>query len=166
MYWMHRRSATSSIWCNRQYGIYTCKEHRSRTNSIYGFILGSSSILLQHWLLLLQWQCVWRSIYDNLRGIQYIRCEGNITVLVITNSAWCQWQLLYNPWYGVPIRRWTTHWPCWAFLLPRTGHKFVPKFSIDLQLWDNLKYHFTYSGRPQLLGNRQLCGFQILSLWQ
>ena len=25
------------------------------------------------------------------------------------------------------------------------SHKFVPKFSIDLQLWDNLKYHFTYS---------------------
>lgn len=24
------------------------------------------------------------------------------------------------------------------------SHKFVPKFSIDLQLWDNLKYHFTY----------------------
>lgn len=25
------------------------------------------------------------------------------------------------------------------------SHKFVPKFTIDLQLWDNLKYHFTYS---------------------
>jgi len=25
------------------------------------------------------------------------------------------------------------------------SHKFVPKFSIDLQLWDNLKYHFNYS---------------------
>lgn len=25
------------------------------------------------------------------------------------------------------------------------SHKFVPKFSIDLQLWDTLKYHFTYS---------------------
>lgn len=25
------------------------------------------------------------------------------------------------------------------------SHKFVPKFSIDLQLWDNLKYHFSYS---------------------
>ena len=25
------------------------------------------------------------------------------------------------------------------------SHKFVPKFSIDLGLWDNLKYHFTYS---------------------
>ena len=25
------------------------------------------------------------------------------------------------------------------------SHKFVPKFSFDLQLWDNLKYHFNYS---------------------
>lgn len=25
------------------------------------------------------------------------------------------------------------------------SHKFVPKFSFDVQLWDNLKYHFTYS---------------------
>ncbi|WP_028902068.1 TonB-dependent receptor [Prevotella sp. P6B4] len=25
------------------------------------------------------------------------------------------------------------------------NHKFVPKFTIDLQLWDNLKYHFNYS---------------------
>lgn len=38
------------------------------------------------------------------------------------------------------------------------SHKFVPKFSFDLQLWDNLKYHFSYSAdmgfgdmtRPQL----------------
>lgn len=25
------------------------------------------------------------------------------------------------------------------------SHKFVPKFSFDIQLWDNLKYHFSYS---------------------
>lgn len=25
------------------------------------------------------------------------------------------------------------------------SHKFVPKFSFDVQLWDNLKYHFSYS---------------------
>ncbi len=25
------------------------------------------------------------------------------------------------------------------------SHKFVPKFTFDLQLWDNLKYHFTYN---------------------
>lgn len=25
------------------------------------------------------------------------------------------------------------------------SHKFVPKFSLDLQVWDNLKYHFSYS---------------------
>lgn len=25
------------------------------------------------------------------------------------------------------------------------SHKFVPKFSFDLQLWDNIKYHFSYS---------------------
>ena len=28
---------------------------------------------------------------------------------------------------------------------PNWSHKFVPKFTIDLQLWDNLKYHFNYS---------------------
>lgn len=33
------------------------------------------------------------------------------------------------------------------------SHKFVPKFSIDLQLWDNLKYHFTYSADMSFWGN-------------
>ena len=31
--------------------------------------------------------------------------------------------------------------------------KFVPKFSIDLQLWDNLKYHFTYSADLSFWGS-------------
>lgn len=33
------------------------------------------------------------------------------------------------------------------------SHKFVPKFSIDLQLWDNLKYHFNYSADMGFWGN-------------
>ncbi len=33
------------------------------------------------------------------------------------------------------------------------SHKFVPKFSIDLQLWDNLKYHFTYSADLSFWGS-------------
>ncbi len=33
------------------------------------------------------------------------------------------------------------------------SHKFVPKFSIDLQLWDNLKYHFNYSADMAFWGN-------------
>lgn len=33
------------------------------------------------------------------------------------------------------------------------SHKFVPKFSIDMQLWDNLKYHFTYSADMSFWGN-------------
>ncbi|MCR4602158.1 MAG: TonB-dependent receptor [Prevotella sp.] len=32
------------------------------------------------------------------------------------------------------------------------SHKFMPKFSIDLQLWDNLKYHFTYSAELSFWG--------------
>lgn len=32
------------------------------------------------------------------------------------------------------------------------SHKFVPKFSIDLQLWDNLKYHFSYSADMSFWG--------------
>ena len=30
-----------------------------------------------------------------------------------------------------------------------TTHKFIPKFNFDLQLWDNLKYHFSYSADLQ-----------------
>ena len=33
------------------------------------------------------------------------------------------------------------------------SHKFVPKFTIDLQLWDNLKYHFNYSVDMSFWGN-------------
>ena len=33
------------------------------------------------------------------------------------------------------------------------SHKFMPKFSIDLQLWDELKYHFTYSAELSFWGN-------------
>ena len=33
------------------------------------------------------------------------------------------------------------------------SHKFMPKFSIDLQLWDQLKYHFTYSAELSFWGN-------------
>ena len=33
------------------------------------------------------------------------------------------------------------------------SHKLMPKFSIDLQLWDNLKYHFTYSAELSFWGS-------------
>lgn len=33
------------------------------------------------------------------------------------------------------------------------SHKFVPKFSFDLTLWDNLKYHFSYSADLSFWGN-------------
>ncbi|MCI1683149.1 MAG: TonB-dependent receptor [Bacteroides sp.] len=33
------------------------------------------------------------------------------------------------------------------------SHKFVPKFTFDLQLWDNLKYHFSYSADMGFWGN-------------
>jgi len=32
------------------------------------------------------------------------------------------------------------------------SHKFMPKFSVDLQLWDELKYHFTYSAELSFWG--------------
>ena len=32
------------------------------------------------------------------------------------------------------------------------SHKFMPKFSFDLQLWDELKYHFTYSAELSFWG--------------
>ena len=35
------------------------------------------------------------------------------------------------------------------------SHKFVPKFSLDLQLWDNLKYHFNYSADMSFWGNEE-----------
>jgi len=33
------------------------------------------------------------------------------------------------------------------------SHKFMPKVSIDLQIWDNLKYHFTYTSELSFWGN-------------
>ena len=33
------------------------------------------------------------------------------------------------------------------------SHKFVPKFNFDLQLWDNLKYHFSYSADLSFWGS-------------
>lgn len=33
------------------------------------------------------------------------------------------------------------------------SHKIMPKFSLDLQLWDALKYHFTYSAELSFWGN-------------
>ena len=40
---------------------------------------------------------------------------------------------------GNPTRNWS--------------HKFMPKFTIDLQLWDALKYHFTWSAELSFWGN-------------
>ena len=33
------------------------------------------------------------------------------------------------------------------------SQKFMPKFSVELQLWDNLKYHFTWSAEQSFWGN-------------
>ena len=33
------------------------------------------------------------------------------------------------------------------------SHKFRPKFAIDLQIWDNLKYHFTWSAEQSFWGS-------------
>ena len=43
------------------------------------------------------------------------------------------------------------------------SHKFVPKFSIDLQLWDNLKYHFNYSADMGFWGNEGQLRASIIS---
>ena len=40
---------------------------------------------------------------------------------------------------GNPTRNWS--------------HKFMPKFSLDLQLWDEIKYHFTWSAELSFWGN-------------
>lgn len=33
------------------------------------------------------------------------------------------------------------------------SQKFMPKFTIDLQIWDNIKYHFSYSAEQSFWGN-------------
>ena len=33
------------------------------------------------------------------------------------------------------------------------SHKFMPKFNLDLQLWDEIKYHFTWSAEMSFWGN-------------
>jgi len=33
------------------------------------------------------------------------------------------------------------------------GHKFLPKFTAELQVWDNIKYHFTYGSELTFWGN-------------
>ena len=47
-----------------------------------------------------------------------------------------------NP-IGLMMRNPTRNW----------SQKFMPKFSLDLQLWDNLKYHFTWSAEQSFWGN-------------
>ncbi|MDD7726274.1 MAG: SusC/RagA family TonB-linked outer membrane protein, partial [Bacteroidales bacterium] len=34
------------------------------------------------------------------------------------------------------------------------SQKFMPKFSFDLQIWDNIKYHFTWSAEQSFWGNQ------------
>ena len=33
------------------------------------------------------------------------------------------------------------------------SHKFMPKFTVDLQIWDNIKYHFSYSAEQSFWGS-------------
>lgn len=33
------------------------------------------------------------------------------------------------------------------------AHKIMPKFNLDLQIWDNIKYHFTYNAELSFWGN-------------
>lgn len=138
-------------------------------NSIYGSILGSSLYLAPTLAPTVTDPAMVKKYYDTYEDPNTYDAEGNITG---KRNAYELLRDANGNYYTIPGMGGTyqeMNNPLAMLSIPAAknwSHKFVPKFSIDLQLWDNLKYHFTYSADLSFWGNRQLCGFQILSLWQ
>ncbi len=100
-------------------------------NSEYGSILGSALYMSPLLPVTLKGDIAQRQI-DNYSSYDLLR-DSNGDPYTIPNYIG-SYQEMNNPIAMLQVpssKNWT--------------HKFVPQFVIDLQLWDNLKYHFNYS---------------------
>ncbi len=118
------------------------------TNSEYGSVLGSalymSPLLAPTAVNWTDAQGVKHNVADDLLAnfASYdLPCDENGNPYTIPGS-FGTYQEMNNPLAMMtlnPTRSWS--------------HKVVPSFKIDLQLWDNLKYHFSYSADLAFYGN-------------
>mgnify|MGYP002227072776 FL=1 len=117
-------------------------------NSIYGSILGSSLYLAPTLAPTVTDPAMVKKYYDTYEDPNTYDAEGNITG---KRNAYELLRDANGNYYTIPGMGGTyqeMNNPLAMLSIPAAknwSHKFVPKFSIDLQLWDNLKYHFTYS---------------------
>ncbi len=114
------------------------------TNSEWGSILGSALYLAPTLTPTVDPEStVGRGMiaaYEDAQGYQLLRdANGNLYTIPGYGGSY---QEINNPlaMLALPVDQ---NW----------SHKFVPKFSFDLQIWDNIKYHFTYSVDMSFWGN-------------
>ena len=114
------------------------------TNSEYGSVLGSALYLAPTLAPTVTNSAIAQKYYDNYT---YPTAVGDVTTLHHYDfPADANGNYYTIPGYGGTYQEMNN--PLAMMSLPATqnwSHKFVPKFSFDLQLWDNLKYHFSYS---------------------
>ena len=109
------------------------------TNSEFGSILGSALYLSPILTPTLKGDAA-QAMIDNYAGYDLPRDEnGDPYTIPGYGGSYAE---INNPLAMMTLNP-TKNW----------SHKFVPKFSIDLQIWDNIKYHFSYSADMSFWGN-------------
>ena len=118
-------------------------------NSIYGSVLGSALYMAPTLAPTVTDSKLAQKYYDTYEDPNTYDAKGNITgTRDNTYELPCDANGNYYTIPGMGGTYQEMNNPLAMLSLPAAknwSHKFVPKFSIDLQLWDNLKYHFTYS---------------------
>ena len=118
------------------------------TNSEFGSVLGSALYMAPTLAPTVTDGNVAKSYYDKLEDPNVYDSEGKV---IGTRDFYEIPRDANGNYYTIPGMAGTyqeMNNPLAMMSIPAAknwSHKFVPKFSIDLQLWDNLKYHFTYS---------------------
>ena len=118
------------------------------TNSEFGSVLGSALYMAPTLAPTVTDGNVAKSYYDKLEDPNVYDSEGKV---IGTRDFYEIPRDVNGNYYTIPGMAGTyqeMNNPLAMMSIPAAknwSHKFVPKFSIDLQLWDNLKYHFTYS---------------------
>ena len=109
------------------------------TNSEFGSVLGSA-LYMSPLMSPVALGSVGTAMVDKYSGYDLARDpEGNPYTVV---GYFGTYQEMNNPLAMMQVNP-TRYW----------SHKFVPKFSVDLGIWDNIKYHFTYSADLAFWGN-------------
>ena len=108
-------------------------------NSTWGSPLGSALYLAPTLPVTLDKNGIGGDMIDRYAAYDLYR-DGNGDPYTIPNFVG-SYQEQNNPiamMQGNPTKNWS--------------HKFMPKFSLDLQIWDEIKYHFTYSAELSFWG--------------